>query len=52
MKIGPATRFVKFAKECKDKKLKVFLMYRSLKEVLAEYGIKSNGTDAIPLFSL
>ena len=52
MKLGPATALVDFAKECKDKKLRAFSTYRSLKEVLAKYGIKSNGTDAIPLFSL
>jgi hypothetical protein len=52
MKGGPAVRLAKFAKECKEKKLRAFSTYRSLKEVLAKYGIKSNGTDAIPLFSL
>ena len=45
-------RLVKFAKECKDKKLKAFSSYRSLKEVLKKYGIDSNGTDTIPLFTL
>ena len=49
---GPATRLVKFAKECKVKKLKAFSSYKSLKEVLKKYGINSNGTDTIPLFSL
>jgi hypothetical protein len=52
MKMGPATRLVKFAKECKDKKLRAFSTYRSLKEVLKKYGIGGNGTDTIPLFSL
>src|SRR5436305_8260035 len=27
--LGPATRLVKFAKECKDKKLRAFSSYRS-----------------------
>ncbi|GBB95403.1 hypothetical protein RclHR1_25270006 [Rhizophagus clarus] len=49
---GPAKRLVKFAKDCKEKKLRAFSTYRSLKEVLVKYDIKSNGTDAIPLFSL
>src|ERR1043165_5295077 len=52
MKGGPATRFAKFAKDCKEKKLKAFLLYRSLKEVLKKYGIDLNGTDTIPLFTL
>src|ERR1044071_10392598 len=30
---GPATRLADFAKECKEKKLKPFSSYRSLKEV-------------------
>src|ERR1044072_4576178 len=52
MKGGPASNIAVFAKECKDKKLKAFSSYRSLKEVLKKYGIDSNGTDTIPLFSL
>ena len=52
MKGGPATRLAKFAKDCKEKKLKAFSSYRSLKEVLKNYGIDSNGTDTIPLFTL
>src|ERR1043166_3608922 len=52
IKIGPAVKLADFAKECKDKKLKAFSSYRSLKEVLKKYGIDSNGTDTIPLFSL
>src|SRR5205814_2300308 len=47
MKGGPAMTLVKFAKDCKEKKLRAFSTYRSLKEVLAKYDIKSNGTDAI-----
>ena len=45
-------RFADFAKDCKNKKLKAFSSYKSLKEVLARYGIGSDGTDTIPLFSL
>src|ERR1051325_2568438 len=48
---GPATVLADFAKECKDKKLKAFSSYLSLSEVLAEYGLDSNGIDSIPLFS-
>src|SRR5437762_11131248 len=40
MKLGPAKRLMKFAKECKEKKKRAFSTYRSLKEVLAKYGIK------------
>jgi hypothetical protein len=49
--LRPATRLVKFAKECKEKKLKAFSTYRSLKEVLAEYDLASEGTEIIPLFT-
>src|SRR5436190_991755 len=52
MKLGPATALVDFAKDCKEKKLKAFSSYKSLKEVLKKYGIGSDGTDTIPLFSL
>ncbi len=52
LKGGPATRLANFAKECKEKKRRAFSTYHSLKEVLAKYGIDSNGTEAIPLFSL
>ncbi|PKK61077.1 hypothetical protein RhiirC2_226651 [Rhizophagus irregularis] len=37
--LGPATRLADFAKECKEKKKRAFSTYRSLKEVLAKYGI-------------
>ena len=53
MKGGPATRLAKFAKDCKDKKLRSFSSYLSLSEVLAEYGLDSDGIDgidSIPLF--
>src|SRR5581483_10118959 len=52
LKIGPAVILAKFAKDCKEKKLRAFSTYRSLKEVLAKYDIKSNGMDAILLFLL
>src|SRR4051794_11508434 len=50
---GPAMRLVKFAKECKDKKLRSFSSYRSLKglsDVLRKYGIDSNDIKKIPPF--
>jgi hypothetical protein len=40
----------KFAKECKEKKKRAFSTYRSLKEVLAKYGIKSSSITSIPQF--
>src|SRR3954451_2462254 len=49
MKLGPATRLVDFAKECKDKKLKAFSSYLSLSEVLVEYDL-GDSIDSIPLF--
>ena len=52
MKGGPASRLADFAKECKEKKLKSFSSYRSLKEVLKKYGLDSEGIDTIPLFTL
>src|SRR3954468_7967642 len=50
MKLGPAKRLVKFAKESKEKKKRSFSSYRSLKEVLAKYGIKSSSITSIPQF--
>jgi hypothetical protein len=47
---GPATALVDFAKECKEKKKRSFSSYRSLKEVLAKYGIKSSSITSIPQF--
>ena len=52
MGFGPAKNLADFAKECKEKKLRAFSTYRSLKEVLTKYGIGGNGTDTIPLFFL
>src|SRR6184192_1267160 len=52
LEIGPAMTLAKFAKECKEKKLRAFLTYCSLKKVLTKYNIGGNGTDTIPLFFL
>ncbi len=52
---GPAMRLVKFAKECKDKKLRSFSSYKTkkdLRELLAKYGIDGNGMDNIKLFEM
>ena len=49
--LGPASRLVKFAKDCKDKQLRAFSSYRSLKEVLVKYDLVSEGTEVIPLFT-
>src|SRR6266542_2772542 len=40
-KIGPTSRLADFTKEYKDKKLKAFSLYKSLKEVLIRYGLES-----------
>src|SRR5688572_12887878 len=50
MKGGPAVKLVEFAKECKEKKLKAFSSYRSLKEVLKKYDIDGNGIGTIRQF--
>ncbi|RIA79129.1 hypothetical protein C1645_841464, partial [Glomus cerebriforme] len=53
MKMGPATRLVKFAKECREKKLRSFFSYKTKKElgeVLRKYGIDSNEITKIPPF--
>ena len=39
-----------FAKECKEKKLRAFFSYKSLKEVLAKYGIGGNSIGTIHQF--
>src|SRR5271170_837475 len=49
---GPAIKLAKEIKGLKEKPKRSFSSYRSLKEVLAEYGIDFNGTDTIPIFSL
>ena len=51
--LGPAMRLVKFAKECKEKKLRSFSSYKTkndLSEVLRKYGINSNDIKKIPPF--
>ena len=48
--LGPATRLADFAKECKEKKLRAFSSYKSLKEVLKKYGIDGNGIGTIRQF--
>jgi hypothetical protein len=50
LKIGPAVILAKFAKDCKEKKKRAFSSYRSLKEVLAKYGIDGNGIGTIRQF--
>ncbi|GBC03291.1 hypothetical protein RclHR1_05050016 [Rhizophagus clarus] len=50
MKGGPAVILADFAKECKEKKLRAFSTYRSLKEVLKKYGIDGNGIGTIRQF--
>src|SRR5947207_15957711 len=55
LKVGPASRLVKFAKECKDKKLRSFSSYKTKKEmseVLRKYGIDSNEITKILPFEL
>src|SRR6266498_2982352 len=51
MKGGPAKNLADFAKDCKEKKLKAFSSYRSLKEVLAKYDLISEGTEIIFFFT-
>jgi hypothetical protein len=51
---GPAKRLVKFAKECKDKKLRSFSSYKTkkeLKEVLSKYGVQDGRITDIPQFT-
>ncbi|GBB91237.1 hypothetical protein RclHR1_01840034 [Rhizophagus clarus] len=55
MKGGPAMRLAKFAKECKDKKLRSFSSYKTkkdLKKVLAKYGVEDGRITDIPQFTL
>ena len=49
-KLFAVKRLADFAKECKEKKKCSFSTYRSLKEVLAKYGIKSSSITSIPQF--
>ena len=48
--IGTAVVLADFAKESKDKKLRAFSSYKSLKEVLKKYGIDGNGIGTIRQF--
>ena len=48
----PATLLAKEAKTLKEKPKRAFSSYLSLSEVLAEYGLDSDGIDSIPLFEL
>ncbi|PKY61666.1 hypothetical protein RhiirA4_486955 [Rhizophagus irregularis] len=53
MKMESASRLADFAKECKERKKRSFSSYKTLKdlkEVLAKYGIDSNGIGAIRQF--
>ncbi|CAG8713369.1 7000_t:CDS:2, partial [Funneliformis caledonium] len=50
MKRGPALILANFAKKCKEKKLRAFSTYRSLKEVLAKYNISGNDIGTIRQF--
>src|ERR1051325_2404822 len=55
MKGRPAMTLVKFAKECKDKKLRLFSSYKTkkeLSEVLRKYEIDSNEITKILHFEL
>ncbi|GES89159.1 hypothetical protein GLOIN_2v1502041 [Rhizophagus clarus] len=47
---GPVIKLADFAKECREKKLRAFSTYRSLKEVLAKYNIGGNGIGTIRQF--
>ncbi|GBC19011.2 hypothetical protein GLOIN_2v1725482 [Rhizophagus irregularis DAOM 181602=DAOM 197198] len=54
LKVGPASRLVKFAKDCKEKKLKAFSSYKTkkdLSEVLSKYEIVSGDITRIPQFT-
>src|SRR3954469_13706034 len=46
------SRLADFTKELSKQKLKSFLSYCSLKEVLAKYSIKSSSITSIPQFEL
>jgi len=48
---GPATLLAKEAKILKEKPKRAFSAYRSLREVLEKYGIKSNRVTSIPQFT-
>jgi hypothetical protein len=52
--IGPATRLADFAKECKEKKLKSFVSYKTkadLEKILGKYKVGGNDITCIPPFT-
>src|SRR4051794_16361691 len=49
--LGPATLLAKEAKSLKEKPKRAFSSYRSLKDVLAKYGIEDSRITAIPQFT-
>ncbi|GBB86377.1 hypothetical protein RclHR1_12800009 [Rhizophagus clarus] len=51
LKGGPAMRLAKEVQTLKEKPKRAFFSYLSLSEVLAKYGLNSDGIDSIPLFS-
>ncbi|CAG8585338.1 13150_t:CDS:1, partial [Acaulospora colombiana] len=51
LEMGPAMKLAKEVKNLKSAPKRSFSSYHSLKEVLAKYGMESEGIDAIPLFS-
>src|SRR5437763_12194025 len=50
LEMGPAMRLAKEVQTLKEKPKRAFSSYLSLSEVLAEYGLDSDGIDSIPLF--
>ncbi|PKK65290.1 hypothetical protein RhiirC2_786375 [Rhizophagus irregularis] len=50
LKIGPATLLAKEVRTLKEKPKRAFSSYKSLKEVLTEYGIDGNGIGTIRQF--
>ncbi|PKC63557.1 hypothetical protein RhiirA1_463616 [Rhizophagus irregularis] len=50
LKIGPATLLAKEVRTLKEKPKRAFFSYKSLKEVLTEYGIDGNGIGTIRQF--
>src|SRR5690242_2566993 len=50
LEMGPAIKLAKEAKTLKEKLKRAFSSYKSLKEVLKNYGLESEGTDTIPIF--
>jgi hypothetical protein len=50
LKMGPAMKLAKEVQTLKEKPKRAFSSYRSLKEVLAKYGIDGNGIGTIRQF--